>query len=120
MKKHELLVPVGDMECLRQAIMNGCDAVYGGCKDFGARKFAKNFTNEDFKKLGLSFSKIAHTHHMTVQTCGEYNTLEEYGFRVGDCVPRCLVKKITGKNYPKWKGRRIHQEPSYGFGLTNR
>lgn len=65
----------------------------------------KNFTNEDFKKLGLSFSKIAHTHNMTVQTCSEYNTLEEYGFIESDCVPRCLVKKITGKNYSKWKGR---------------
>ena len=47
MKKHELLVPVGDMECLMQAIVNGADAVYGGCKNFGARKFAKNFTNEE-------------------------------------------------------------------------
>ena len=46
MKKHELLVPVGDMECLKQAIANGADAVYGGCQNFGARKFAKNFTNE--------------------------------------------------------------------------
>lgn len=47
MKKHELLVPVGDMECLRQAIANGADAVYGGCQNFGARKFAKNFSNEE-------------------------------------------------------------------------
>ena len=47
MKKHELLIPVGDMECLKQAIANGADAVYGGCKNFGARKFAKNFTNEE-------------------------------------------------------------------------
>ena len=28
MKKHELLVPVGGMECLKQAIANGADAVY--------------------------------------------------------------------------------------------
>lgn len=47
MKKHELLVPVGDMACLKQAIANGADAVYGGCQNFGARKFAKNFTNEE-------------------------------------------------------------------------
>lgn len=47
MKKHELLVPVGDMECLKQAIANGADAVYGGCQSFGARKFAKNFSNEE-------------------------------------------------------------------------
>lgn len=65
----------------------------------------KNLTNDDYKEIGLSFSEIARNHNMTVQTCSEYNTLEEYGFIVSDCVPRELVKKITGKNYPKWKGR---------------
>ena len=44
---HELLVPAGDMECLKQAVHNGCDAVYLACKSFGARKFAKNFDNEE-------------------------------------------------------------------------
>ena len=47
MKKHELLVPAGNMECLKQAVHNGCDAVYLACKNFGARKFANNFTNEE-------------------------------------------------------------------------
>lgn len=47
MHKKELLAPVGSMECLRQAIHNGADAVYLGCKNFGARKFAPNFTNEE-------------------------------------------------------------------------
>ena len=47
MKKHELLAPAGDMESLNQAIANGADAIYVGCKNFGARKFAKNFDNEE-------------------------------------------------------------------------
>ncbi len=47
MNKHELLVPAGNMECLKQAVFNGCDAVYLACKNFGARKFANNFTNEE-------------------------------------------------------------------------
>lgn len=47
MKKHELLVPAGNMDCLRQAVMNGCDAVYLACKNFGARKFANNFDQEE-------------------------------------------------------------------------
>ena len=50
MKNHELLVPVGNMECLKQAVFNGCDAVYLACKEFGARKFALNFTNEEIVK----------------------------------------------------------------------
>ena len=45
--KHELLVPAGDMDCLKQAIAHGADSVYVGCENFGARKFAKNFTNEE-------------------------------------------------------------------------
>ena len=47
MSKHELLIPVGDMDSLKQAVYNGADAVYLGCKLFGARKFAKNFDNEE-------------------------------------------------------------------------
>lgn len=40
-------MPAGDVESLNQAIANGADAVYVGCKNFGARKFAKNFDNEE-------------------------------------------------------------------------
>lgn len=47
MLKHELLIPAGDMDSLRQAVYNGADAVYLGCKLFGARKFAKNFDNDE-------------------------------------------------------------------------
>ena len=45
--KHELLSPAGDMECLRQAVYNGADAVYISAYNYGARKFAKNFSNEE-------------------------------------------------------------------------
>lgn len=44
---HELLAPAGDIESLYQAIHNGADAVYLGMKNFGARKFSKNFSNEE-------------------------------------------------------------------------
>ena len=40
-------MPAGDMDCLRQAVFHGADAVYLACKNFGARKFATNFTNEE-------------------------------------------------------------------------
>lgn len=65
----------------------------------------KNLTNDDFKKIGLAFSKIASNKGMTVQTCGEYNNLEEYGFVVGDCVSKELAQRMTDKNFPKWKSR---------------
>ena len=50
MKKIELLSPAGNYESLESAIKGGCDAVYIGGVSFGARKFAKNFTNEEIEK----------------------------------------------------------------------
>ena len=47
MKKIELLSPAGDFETLKMAINAQADAVYLSGKNYGARKFAKNFTNEE-------------------------------------------------------------------------
>ena len=44
--KHEILCPVGNMECLYQAVANGADAVYLSLKNYGARKFADNFSSD--------------------------------------------------------------------------
>lgn len=65
----------------------------------------KNFTDEDFKKIGIGFSKIARRHNMTVQTCSEYNNLREYGFIINTCISKKIVKELTGKSFPKWKER---------------
>ena len=50
MKQKELLSPVGNKEMLYQAIHNGADAVYLSGNLYGARKFAKNFNNEELKE----------------------------------------------------------------------
>ena len=42
----ELLAPAGNMEALRAAVSNGCDAVYLGLEKFGARAYSVNFTIE--------------------------------------------------------------------------
>ena len=47
MKKTELLIPVGNMECLIAAIHNGADAVYLGGKKFGARAYSNNFNEQE-------------------------------------------------------------------------
>ena len=69
MKNHELLVPVGDMNCLYQAVHNGADAVYLGGKSFGARKFAKNFSNDEM------ISAIHYCHLYGVRIYVTMNTL---------------------------------------------
>ena len=56
-KLPELLSPAGDMECLMGAINAGADAVYLGGGHFGARAYAKNFTDEELKEA----AKIAET-----------------------------------------------------------
>ena len=47
MKKTELLIPVGNKECLLAAIHNGADAVYLGGKKFGARAYSNNFDEQE-------------------------------------------------------------------------
>ena len=65
----------------------------------------KNFSGEDYKKLGLNFSRIAKEHHIIVQTCGEKKDLVEYGFIKDECLSRSLAYKLTGKNFPRWQAR---------------
>lgn len=50
MQKVELLSPAGNMKSLKMAIKCGCDAVYISGKDYGARKFADNFTMEEIEE----------------------------------------------------------------------
>lgn len=48
--KKELLAPAGDFDSLKAAINNGADAIYLAGKSFGARKFAKNFSNKELEE----------------------------------------------------------------------
>lgn len=43
----ELLAPAGSPEALRAAVSAGADAVYFGARQFNARKFASNFTEDE-------------------------------------------------------------------------
>lgn len=46
----ELLAPAGNMEALKAAISNGCDAIYLGMQKFGARAYSSNFDLETLKE----------------------------------------------------------------------
>ena len=78
MKKHELLVPAGNMECLKQAVYNGCDAVYLACKSFGARKFANNFNNDEI----IDAIKFCHLYgvkvYVTMNTLVKNNEIDAF------------------------------------------
>ena len=64
------------------------------------------FTENDYKEIGISFSKSAKKHGMTVQTCFEDRNMSEYGFTVGECVSHELAYILTGKKYLNWKARK--------------
>src|SRR5438874_11452946 len=53
----ELLAPAGSIEALVAAAANGADAVYLAGQHFGARKFAKNFSDEELRQ-GIDFAHV--------------------------------------------------------------
>ena len=69
----EVLSPCGSFESLVSAINNGADAVYFGGSAFGARKFAKNFTDEEI----ISAIKYAHFYGVKVYITVNTITYEE-------------------------------------------
>lgn len=54
-KKPELLIPAGNLETLKTAVMYGADAIYIGGDLYGLRAKAKNFSMEDMKE-GIAFA----------------------------------------------------------------
>lgn len=85
----ELLVPVGNMDSLKAAVMNGADAIYLGGKRFGARAFAGNFSDEEM----ISAVHFAHLYgvkiYVTVNTVVFESELE-------DVYNYCLFLHKTG------------------------
>ncbi len=65
----ELLAPAGDMEALKAAISNGCDAIYLGMQKFGARAYSSNFDLESLKEA------IIYTHLRNVKIYVTMNTI---------------------------------------------
>lgn len=62
MKIPELLAPVGSMEHLKIAINAGASSIYLSGKNYGARKFAKNFTINEINEA----VNICHMHNVKV------------------------------------------------------
>ena len=77
MRIPELLAPVGSMEHLKVAINAGASSVYLSGKDYGARKYAANFTLDEIEEA----VNIAHLHnvrvYVTVNTLIKQDELED-------------------------------------------
>ncbi len=77
MRIPELLAPVGSMDHLKVAINAGASSVYLSGKDYGARKYAANFTLDEITEA----VKTAHMHnvkvYVTVNTLIKQDELED-------------------------------------------
>lgn len=67
----------------------------------------REFKEDDFKKIGENFSKIASDKSIIVHTCFEDRNLEEYGLSKGECLSHELAFKMTGKTgFKNWTARK--------------
>lgn len=73
----ELLAPAGNMEALKAAISNGCDAIYLGMEKFGARAYSSNFDIESLKEA-IAFAHLRSVKiYVTMNTILFENEIEE-------------------------------------------
>ena len=80
----------------------------------------KKLTDDDYKRIGSSFSKSAKKHDITVQTCMEEHDLVEYGFIKGECLSHVLAYKLTGKtDFKSWKARKCNCVEMVDIGAYN-
>ncbi len=90
---------------VKQIIVSFIDDYKNVRKNKKILKF-RNFTEDDYKEIGISFSESAKKYNMSVQTCFEDRNLTEYGFKKGECISHELAYKLTGKIYKNWTARK--------------
>lgn len=99
----EILAPAGDLRILKVAIQAGCDAVYISGKNYGARKAAPNFNDDEMIEAihyaHLRGKKI----YVTINTIifdNEFNELHEYlNFLSSHKVDAVIVQDLGVLNY---------------------
>lgn len=80
----------------------------------------KVLDDDDYKKIGINFSKSAYNNGITVQTCCEENNLINYGFIKGECMSFNMAYKLTGKtDFKKWKERPCNCVSMVDIGVYN-
>lgn len=75
MKRPEILAPAGDMECLRNSLKFGADAVYLAGKQFGMRTASKNFDNEELKQAVTLAHSYGSKLYITINTLPRNNEI---------------------------------------------
>ena len=77
MKDIELIVPVGDFDCLVAAVQNGADTVYFGSSLFNARQSATNFDIDTLEKA-IDYAKLRNVKtNLTLNTLIKDNEFDD-------------------------------------------
>ena len=77
MKDIELLVPVGNFDCLVAAVQNGADTVYFGSSLFNARQSATNFDIDTLEKA-IDYAKLRNVKtNLTLNTLIKDNEFDD-------------------------------------------
>lgn len=114
MKKVELLLPAGNMDCLRAAVNNKADAVYLAGKNFGARKYANNFSDMELKEAVIYAHLYDVKVYVTVNTLVYDSELSSFfayiGFLASIGVDALIMQDLGMIDYclQRFKGLEIH------------
>ena len=74
----EILSPAGNMECFDAAIEGGANAIYIGGKNFGARAFSPNFSNDEIILAIKKAHKYGIRVYVTVNTLIYEDEVEDF------------------------------------------
>lgn len=99
----ELLAPAGNMEALKAAISNGCDAVYLGMQKFGARAYSSNFDLESLQEA-VTYAHLREVKiYVTMNTIVFENEVEEMKEQIRELneigVDGIIVQDLTAFDY---------------------
>jgi len=84
------------------SFLDECKSVKRNADILGAREF----TEDDYRRIGEGFSSMAAEAGMVVQTCYEERNLFEYGFYPGECLSAAQAFALTGKKFKTQTARK--------------
>lgn len=123
MNRPEILAPAGDMECIKNSLKFGADAVYLAGKQFGMRTASKNFDNDELKQavdLAHSFgSKL----YITINTLPRNNEIAvlpvflSYAQAIG--VDAFIIADLGVFEFAKKYAPKVERHISTQAGIVN-
>ncbi len=99
----ELLAPAGNIEALKAAISNGCDAIYLGMQRFGARAYSSNFDVESLKEAVMYAHLRDVKIYVTMNTIVFEDEVEEMKMQINELnqigVDGIIVQDLAAFDY---------------------